>query len=63
MTPRLRKNQRLEKRWGDTYYAAVREAVFNVHTSTYTPAEPPPSLRNETDDCEPLYVCKQCNDW
>ncbi|XP_012286471.1 uncharacterized protein LOC105703005 isoform X2 [Orussus abietinus] len=62
LPPRLRKNKRLQYRWGVKYYAAVRETVFSMRSSPYMPAEPPPGLREEGVDSEPLYVCKQCRD-
>ncbi|XP_012253646.2 uncharacterized protein LOC105684674 isoform X2 [Athalia rosae] len=60
--PKLRKNKRIEKRWGQRYYTTVKEAVFMLRSSPYMPAEPPPILRSDADDYQPLYVCKQCRD-
>ncbi|XP_046472070.1 uncharacterized protein [Neodiprion pinetum] len=60
--PRLRRNKRLENKWGQKYYTTLNEAVFMQQSIPYMPAEPPASLQNEADDCHPLYVCTQCND-
>lgn len=60
--PKLRKNKRLDNRWGLRYYLAVKEAVFASRTSPYMPSEPPLPLSEDDGDSQPLYVCKQCRD-
>ncbi|XP_053978236.1 uncharacterized protein LOC128876139 [Hylaeus volcanicus] len=60
--PSLRKNRRIETRWGVKYYTAVRNAVFLTKAPPYVPPEPPPSLRENVSDHETLYMCTQCKD-
>ncbi|XP_046738091.1 uncharacterized protein LOC124406650 isoform X2 [Diprion similis] len=60
--PRLRRNKRLETKWGQKYYTTVNEAVFMQQSIPYMPAEPPASLHDEVADCQPLYACAECND-
>lgn len=63
LMPKLRKNRRIETRWGVKYYTAVRDAVFVTQAPPYVPAEPPPFLREHASVCDTLYVCSQCKDW
>ncbi|CAL1677913.1 unnamed protein product [Lasius platythorax] len=60
--PKLRKNRRIENRWGVMYQVAVEDAVFGKKYSPYMPTEPPASLSEEIMESDPLYVCKQCKD-
>ncbi|XP_076239300.1 uncharacterized protein LOC143182277 [Calliopsis andreniformis] len=60
--PKLRKNRRIETRWGVKYYTAVRDVVFVTQAHPYVPAEPPPSLKQHASPCETLYICAQCKD-
>ncbi|XP_076673308.1 uncharacterized protein LOC143371720 isoform X2 [Andrena cerasifolii] len=60
--PKLRKNQRLETRWGVKYYTAVRDAVFVTQALPYVPTEPPPSFKEHASVCDTLYMCAQCKD-
>lgn len=61
--PKLRKNRRIETRWGVKYYTAVKNAVFITHKQPYVPTVPPPSLKEHVPECETLYMCTQCKDW
>lgn len=61
--PKLRKNRRIENRWGVMYQVAVEDAVFGKKYSPYMPTEPPASLSEEIMESDPLYMCKQCKDW
>lgn len=60
--PKLRKNRRIENKWGAMYQVIIEEAVFGKF-SPYMPTEPPASLSEEIVELDPLYVCKQCKDW
>ncbi|XP_076629211.1 uncharacterized protein LOC143345722 [Colletes latitarsis] len=59
--PRLRKNRRIETRWGVKYYTALRNAVF-LKAPPYVPEEPPPSLKEHVTEHDTLYMCTQCKD-
>ena len=59
--PKLRKNRKLECRWGVSYYDALQKAVFANDQAPYIPAEPPQSIKEEIDKTG--YVCIQCKDW
>ncbi|XP_043276572.1 uncharacterized protein [Venturia canescens] len=58
--PRLKKNKKLESRWGIGYYDAINKAVFNTDYTPYMPSEPPASIKKDVDKTG--YVCKQCRD-
>ncbi|OAD55222.1 hypothetical protein WN48_04979 [Eufriesea mexicana] len=60
--PKLRKNRRIETRWGVKYYTAVKNAVFITQTQPYVPTVPPPSLKEYVPERETLYMCTQCKD-
>ncbi|XP_076766878.1 uncharacterized protein LOC143433403 [Xylocopa sonorina] len=60
--PKLRKNRRIETRWGVKYYTAVKNAVFLTQAQPYVPTAPPPSMRNYIPECETRYMCTQCKD-
>ncbi|XP_011148454.1 uncharacterized protein LOC105188607 isoform X2 [Harpegnathos saltator] len=62
VTPRLRKNRKIENRWGLQYEISVQYAAFGRQCLPYMPTEPPASLSEEVVESEPLYVCKQCKD-
>ncbi|XP_076175117.1 uncharacterized protein LOC143150592 isoform X2 [Ptiloglossa arizonensis] len=62
LMPKLRKNRRIETRWGVKYYTAVRNAVFLMKAPPYVPAEPPPSLKEHVSEYDTLYMCAQCKD-
>ncbi|XP_029159345.1 uncharacterized protein LOC114931463 isoform X2 [Nylanderia fulva] len=59
--PKLRKNRKVENKWGSLYQIIVDDAVFGYY-SPYMPTEPPASLSEEIVESDPLYVCKQCKD-
>ncbi|KAG7213365.1 hypothetical protein KM043_002660 [Ampulex compressa] len=59
---KLRKNRRLELRWGNDYHAAIRDAVFALQSSPYVPSKLPPYLTQGGSQTDQLYVCKQCKD-
>ena len=60
---KLRKNRRIENKWGLMYCAAVEDAVFGQPCPSYMPTEPSASLSEEIVECDPLYICEQCKDW
>lgn len=61
--PRLRKNRKIENRWGSQYQIAAQFAVLGRQCYPYVPTERPASLSEEIVESEPLYVCKYCKDW
>ncbi|XP_067210682.1 uncharacterized protein [Linepithema humile] len=62
VTLKLRKNRRIDNRWGSQYFVAVHDTVFGLQHLPYMPMEPPASLSEEIVESDPLYVCKQCKD-
>lgn len=60
---KLRKNRRIDSRWGAQYFVAVNDTVFGLQRLPYMPMEPPASLSEEIVESDPLHVCKQCKDW
>ncbi|XP_014468347.1 PREDICTED: uncharacterized protein LOC106741150 isoform X2 [Dinoponera quadriceps] len=62
ITPILRKNRRVENRWGLQYEVSVQYAAFGRQCVPYMPTEPPASLSEEIMGSEPLYVCEECKD-
>ncbi|XP_017891692.1 uncharacterized protein LOC108631950 isoform X2 [Ceratina calcarata] len=61
--PRLRRNRRIETRWGVKYYAAVKNAVFiSSQAHAYVPPPPPLTVKECFPECENLYMCTQCQD-
>lgn len=63
MSLKLRKNRRIDNKWGPQYFLAVNNTVFTLQHSPYMPVEPPASLSEEIVESDPLHVCKQCKDW
>lgn len=61
--PKLRKNRRIETKWGVKYYTAVKNAVFVTQAPSYVPKEPPLTLREHVSEYETLHMCAQCKDW
>ncbi|XP_012147459.2 uncharacterized protein LOC100877784 [Megachile rotundata] len=62
LMPKLRKNRRIETKWGVNYYTAVKNAVFVIQAPSYVPKEPPLSLKEHGSECETLLMCAQCKD-
>ncbi|XP_032666009.1 uncharacterized protein LOC116841773 isoform X2 [Odontomachus brunneus] len=62
VTPKLRKNRRIENRWGLQYEISVQYAAFGRQCLPYMPTESPVPLSEEIVESEPLYVCEQCKD-
>ncbi|XP_066594701.1 uncharacterized protein [Prorops nasuta] len=60
--PILRRNHRIEEKWGLDYHYAVRDAVFCQKVLPYTPLEPTPALSEQIGESEPLYTCEECRD-
>lgn len=63
VTPKLRKNRKVENRWGLQYEISVQYAAFGRQCLPYMPTESPVPLSEEIVESEPLYVCEQCKDW
>nr|XP_034174704.1 uncharacterized protein LOC117601695 [Osmia lignaria] len=62
LMPKLRKNRRIETKWGVKYYTAVKNAVFVTQAPSYVPKEPPLTLREHVSEYETLHMCAQCKD-
>ncbi|XP_035721072.1 uncharacterized protein LOC118441152 isoform X1 [Vespa mandarinia] len=58
----LRSTRRIYKKWGIKYHAAVRDAVFMMHSMPLVPLKPPASLKCDNEESDLVYVCQQCRD-
>ncbi|KAK2579528.1 hypothetical protein KPH14_010831 [Odynerus spinipes] len=58
----LRNTRRIYNKWGLKYHAAVRDAVFGMHSIPFVPLEPPASLKCNSGESDLVYVCQQCKD-
>ncbi|XP_014609921.1 PREDICTED: uncharacterized protein LOC106789867 [Polistes canadensis] len=59
---KLRSSDRIYKKWGLKYHAAVRNAVFKLHPIPFVPLKAPDSLKCNNEESDLVYVCQQCKD-
>lgn len=59
----LRSTRKIYTKWGLKYHAAVRDAVFRMHSMPFVPLKPPASLKCDNEESDLVYVCQQCKDW